>query len=114
MDENGKLQYHQVTLEEDLGYLNEAFDRIADEFGFSATSKEIKWKIDENFGGNSALPVSLPKGYDKQLSGILKGAAAEYEQKREQGISVSAVGLAIKRFNADSQFAYAMRTLFSK
>jgi hypothetical protein len=114
MDENGKLQYHQVTLEEELGYLNEAFDRIADDLEFSATSKEIKWKIDESFGGKSALPVSLPNGYAKKLSGMLKDAAAEYEQKREQGTSVSAVGLAIKRLNEDSTFAYAMRTLFSK
>jgi hypothetical protein len=114
MDENGKLQYHQVTLEEDLGYLNEAFDRIADDLEFSATSQEIQWKIDESFGGKSALPVSLPKGYAPKLSGMLKDAAAEYGQKREQGTSVSAVGLAIKRLNADSTFAYAMRTLFSK
>jgi hypothetical protein len=45
---------------------------------------------------------------------MLKDAAAEYGQKREQGTSVSAVGLAIKRLNADSTFAYAVRTLFSK
>jgi hypothetical protein len=71
-------------------------------------------RIDESFGGKSALPVSLPNGYAKKLSGMLKDTAAEYEQKREQGTSVSAVGLAIKRLNEDSTFAYAMRTLFSK
>ena len=59
IDENGKLQYHKVSQEEDVAFLNDAFDRIADSLGFTAKSKEIKWKINEQFGGQKAPDLSL-------------------------------------------------------
>lgn len=113
IDENGKIQYHKVTQEEDIAYLNEAFDRIADSLALSAKSQEIQWKIDERFGGKNKLPVDLPEGYDQRLSDILKKAARAYADKREENQAVNAAGLAIKALNKNAEFADAMRTLFA-
>ncbi len=113
IDENGKLQYHRVTQEEDAAYLNEAFEHIADGLAFSAASREVQWKIDAAFGNKAALPVTLPEKYGERLSGILKQAAAEYAGQRESGGHADAVGLALQYLNEDAAFADAMRTLFS-
>ena len=51
IDENGKLQYHKVSQEEDVAFLNDAFGRIADSLGFTAKSREIQRKNNEQFGG---------------------------------------------------------------
>lgn len=113
IDEDGKLQYHKVTQEEDMAYLNEAFDSIADSLKFSAKSQEIKWQIDEMFGGMGGLPISLPEGYGERLTDILKQASLEYANQKEQGQYADAAGLALKYLNEDAEFAGAMRMLFS-
>ncbi|MBP3489748.1 MAG: hypothetical protein J6K53_15345 [Roseburia sp.] len=113
IDENGKLQYHKVTQEEDTAYLNQAFDSIADSLKFSAESQEIKRQIDEAFGGKGGLPVALPEGYGERLADILKKASLEYADRKEQGQYADASGLALKYLNEDAEFADAMRMLFS-
>lgn len=113
MDENGRMQYHQVTKEEDEAYLKEAFGRAADSLMFAAKSQEIQWQINEKFGKQSALPVSLPEGYGEKLSGILKRAADSYIQQKETGTHVTAAGLALQFLNADKKFSDAMHVLFS-
>lgn len=112
-DENGNLNYRQVTREEDEAYLKKAFDRIAESLEFSAGAQELQWKINQQFGGQKALPVSLPKGYGEKLSGILQRAASDYAKQEKNEDSVSASGLALKYLNEDRGFANAMRTLFS-
>lgn len=114
IDEDGKLQYHKVTQEEDVAYLKEAFDRIADSLSFTAKSQEIQWQINEKFGGKNPLPVSLPEGYEERLADTLKRAAGEYAEQREKGQYVNASVLALKYLNGDTEFANAMRTLFSR
>lgn len=113
VDENGKLLYHKVTREEDMEYLNQAFDNIADSLKFSARAQEGKWKIDEVFGGRAGLPVTLPEGYGERLEDILKRASAEYADKREQGQHADAAALGLKYLNEDTEFANAMRVLYS-
>lgn len=112
IDEDGKLQYHKVTQEEDRKYLNEAFDNIADSLGFSAKSQEIRWKIEAEFGGKAAPSFDLPEGYEDRLADTLKRAAAEYADKRDAGQSVSASGLALNYLNENAAFASAVRGLF--
>lgn len=113
MDENGKLQYHKVTEEEDFAYLNEAFERIADSLMFSAKSREIQWQINGKFGGQKMHSVPLPAEYGEKLSGVLKRAASVYAEQTEKGNKVNAANLALKYLNEDAGFADAMHTLFS-
>lgn len=113
IDENGKWQYHKVTQEEDLTYLNKAFQRIADGMAFSAESQELSWQIKEKFGGEKALSVSLPEGYGERLSGILQRAAATYAEEKSKRNDVDATDLALKYLNEDKKFVDAMRKLFS-
>lgn len=113
IDENGNLKYHQVTREEDMEYLNKAFDRIADSLMFSAKSQEIQWQINEKFGKQKAPLESLPQGYGEKLSGILKHAADVYAEQKDQGIRVNAASAALKYLNEDAEFSKAMHVLFS-
>ena len=113
IDENGKLQYHKVSQEEDVAFLNDAFDRIADSLGFTAKSKEIQWKINEQFGGQKAPDLSLPEGYEAKLTGTLKKAAATYAEQRKNGNYVNATKQALKYLNEDAAFSSAMHQLFS-
>lgn len=113
VDENGKLQFHNVSKEEDFEYLNNAFNRIADSLTFSARSQEIQWQINEKFGKQEPLPVSLPDGYEEKLSGILKRAANTYAEEKEKGNSVNAAALALKYLHADAAFSNSMHMLFS-
>lgn len=113
IDENGKLQYHKVTEEEDFAYLNEAFDRVADSLMFSAKSQEIQWQINENFGGQKMNSIPLPAEYGEKLSGILKRAASAYAEQTGNGKEGNAANLALKYLNEDTGFADAMRVLFS-
>lgn len=110
-DENGRLQYHKATKEEDLAYLNEAFKRVADDMIFSVKSREIQWRINETFNGKEAFPFSLPDGYEEKLSGILKRAAAAYGEQKDR--ATDAVSLAWQYLNEDAEFVDAMRRLFS-
>lgn len=114
IDENGKLQYHKVTQEEDFTYLKEAFDRIADSLTFSVKSQEIQWQINAKSGGKNQLPVSLPDKYGERSACILKRAAADYADQRGKGQYVDAAGLALKYLNEDAEFADAMRALFQR
>ncbi len=113
MDKNGKLQFHQVSEEEDRAYLKKAFDRIADSLMFAAKSQEIQGQINEKFGKKKTLSVSLPDGYGEKLSGILKHAASAYAEEKEKGNPVNAVNLAFKNLNADAEFSNVMHVLFS-
>lgn len=112
-DADGKLQYHQVSKEEDIAFLNQAFERISDSLGFTAKGCENKWKINELFGGQKAPELSLPKNYKEKLSGILKKAAATYAEEKKNGNYVNATNLALKYLNEDAGFSNAMHHLFS-
>lgn len=111
-DADGKLQYHKVSKEEDVAFLNQAFDRIADSLGFTAKGCENKLKIHELFGGQKAPDLSLPDNYEKKLSDILKKAAAVYTEQ-ENGKHVNAANLALKYLNENAGFSNAMHQLFS-
>lgn len=113
IDENGKLQYHKVSQEEDVEFLNDAFGRIADSLGFTAKSREIQWKINEKFGGQKAPELSLPEGYEAKLTGTLKKAAATYAEQRKNGNYVNATKQALKYLDEDAAFSNAMHQLFS-
>ncbi|MDE6619200.1 MAG: hypothetical protein K2K74_01670 [Lachnospiraceae bacterium] len=113
MDENGRLQYHKVTLEEDLQYLNEAFGRIADEMEFAAKSKEILQRNREMFGGQKALAAPLPNRYGQRLADTLKRAASAYAAERENGNPANAAKLAFDYLNEDQSFSNTMHLLFS-
>lgn len=109
----GKLQYHKVSKGEDVTFLNHAFDRIADSLGFTANGCESQLKINELFGGQKAPELSLPDNYEEKLSGIMKKAAADYAEQRENGKNLNATQQALKYLNQDAGFANSMRRLFS-
>ena len=113
IDENGKLQYYKVSQEEDVAFLNDAFGRIADSLGFTAKSREIRWKINEQFDGQKAPEFSLPENYEDKLTGTLKKAAATYAEQRKNGNYVNATRQALKYLNEDVAFSSAMHQLFS-
>ena len=106
-------QNHKVSQEEDVAFLNDAFDRIADSLGFTAKSREVQWKINEKFGGQKAPEFSLPEGYEEKLTGTLKKAAATYAEQRKNGSYVNATKQALKYLNEDAVFSSAMYQLFS-
>lgn len=112
LDENGKLQYHKVTQEEDFAYLDEAFERITGTMVFSAKSQEIMLEIKEKFGGEQ-IEIDLPKDYDKKLVDILEKAASSYKELKSQGKEVNASQLVLKFFNEDKDYANVMRKLYS-
>ena len=93
--------------------MNDAFDRIADSLGFTAKSREVQWKINEQFGGQKAPELSLPEGYEAKLTGALKRAAATYAEQRKNGNYVNATKQALKYLNEDAAFSSAMHQLFS-
>lgn len=113
IDENGKWQCHKVTWEEDVEYLNQAFSKIANGLGGSAVAWETQWKINEQFGGEEPLPVTLTENYDKKLTDILKRAATDYVEKKNAGQDENASALAIKYLNEDAEYANSMYVLFS-
>ena len=109
----GKLQYHKVSKEEDVTFLNQAFDRIADSLGFTVNGCESQLKINELFGGQKAPELSLPDNYEEKLSGIMKKAAATYAEQKKNGNNVNATNLALKYLNEDADFSNVMHQLFS-
>lgn len=109
----GKLQYHKVSKGEDVTFLNQAFDRIADSLGFTANGCESQLKINELFGGQKAPELSLPDNYEEKLSGIMKKAAATYAEQKKNGNNVNATNLALKYLNEDADFSNVMHQLFS-
>ena len=113
IDENGRWQYHKVTLEEDLEILNKAFGEIADEMVFAAKSHEVLQRIKETFNGQKPLAVPLPNGYEIRLADTLKRAVSTYAEQREKGNSANAAKLARNYLNEDKSFANVMRMLFS-
>ena len=106
-------QNHKVSQEEDVAFLNDAFDRIADSLGFTAKSREIQRKINDQFGGQKAPELSLPEGYEEKLTGTLKKAAATYAEQRKNGNNVNATKQALKYLNEDAAFSSAMHQLSS-
>lgn len=113
MDENGKMQYHKVTLEEDLEYLNEAFGQIADGMVLAANSKAILQRNKEVFGGQKAMTVPLANRYGERLADTLKRAASTYAEQREKGNPANAAKLAFDYLNQDKSFSNTMHMLFS-
>lgn len=112
-DENDKMQYHKVTLEEDLEYLNEAFGQIADGMVLAANSKAILQRNREIFGGRKALAAPLPDRYGERLADILKRAASTYAEQRQKGNPANAAKLAFDYLNEDKSFSNTMHMLFS-
>ncbi|MDE7414958.1 MAG: hypothetical protein K2N44_01345 [Lachnospiraceae bacterium] len=113
VDENGKMQYHKVTLEEDLEYLNEAFGQIADGMVLAANSKAILQQNKEVFGGQKAMTVPLANRYGERLADTLKRAASTYAEQREKGNPANAAKLAFDYLNQDKSFSNTMHMLFS-
>ena len=113
MDENGKMQYHKVTLEEDLEYLNEAFGQIADGMVLAANSKAILQRNKEVFGGQKVLTVPLANRYGERLADTLKRAASTYAEQREKRNPANAAKLAFDYLNQDKSFSNTMHMLFS-
>lgn len=112
LDENGKMQYHKVTLDEDMKYLDEAFGRIADGMVLATSSQEGARQTKEYFSGQK-LTAPLPDGYGQRLADTLKRAASTYAQQRKKGNPANAAGLALNALDEDRGFSNAMRKLFS-
>lgn len=111
IDGNGKMQYHKVTLEEDLEYLNEAFGQIADEMVLATNSTGTLRQNREAFGVQLAVP--LLNRYGHRMADTLKRAAATYASQREKGNPANAAGLAFGYLNEDRSFSNVMHQLFS-
>ncbi len=111
-DENGKEQYHKVTLEEDLKYLDEAFGRIADDMVLATSSQENLRQSKEYFSGQK-LTAPLPGGSGQRLADTLKRAASAYAQQRQKGNPANAARMALNALDEDRSFSNTMRKLFS-
>lgn len=120
MDENNKLQFHQVSKEEDLEYLDEAFNQKGRSLGTLAGIQEQKWQIDHIFGGKPALSVKLSSDYQTRLDDIMTKARDEVKDKYNKGeyenesvMADDAKKIGIKYLRQDTEFYKQMQELFS-
>lgn len=117
--ENGKIKYHQVTMEEDLGFVDKAFERTSNGLAILAGIQEQRWQIDHQFAGKPKLSVALPKNYEEKITDILSNAGKEFKDNYLSGkysdteaAVQDAISIGNKYLNEDSDFVYKMRELF--
>ena len=110
-DENGKLQFHKLSIEEDIACLDAAFSRIAESLVYSARAQEATLEINERFGGKQN-DIELPENYEGKLKDIFESAMQKYKDSKSEGEYINASALVLQFFNQDTEFAGVMRQLY--
>ena len=78
-------EYHKVGLEEDLGYLDQAYERAVSGTAMYAGMQEQRWIFRHFFYGEPSLDVDLPKDYRERIKGLMEKAQEEFVQQYESG-----------------------------
>ncbi len=112
-------EYHKVELEEDLAYLDKAFERATSGTVMYAGMQEQKWAFRHFFYGEPALDVELPKDYRDRIKEVMKKAQEEFHQQYENGAFTSveemvakAGSIGSKMLQEDTVFYNKMEHLF--
>lgn len=118
---NGEVEYHKVTLEEDLTYLNQAFERSAEGAAMYAGMQEQKWNFRHIFYGEPKLDIELPEDYQDRIIGLMNQTQDELVQKYESGAYASseemiadAKRIGSRVLKEDKEFWNDMKVLFKK
>jgi len=78
-------EYHKVGLEEDLGYLDQAYERAVSGTAMYAGTQEQKWIFRHFFYGEPALDVDLPTDYRERIKNLMEKAQDEFVKQYENG-----------------------------
>ncbi len=112
-------EYHKVGLEEDLGYLDKAFDRAARGTATYAGIQEQKWVVRHLFYGEPVLPIELPKDYQERIQKVMKKAQEEFHKQYADDVFSSkeemmarAGSIGIQMLKEDEEFFKKMEILF--
>jgi len=117
--QDGKLQFHHVSKEEDVEFLDQAFDRTARGLSMFAEIQEQRWKVNHIFAGEPALAVELPVDYTDRILDSMSKAQEEFKRNYDAGMykdisnAISAAKeLGIKYMTEDKDFTAKMKELF--
>lgn len=112
-------EFRKVELEEDLGYLRQAFERSARSVSMFASVQEQRWQIRHLFHGEQKLPVELPDDYQDKIVQMLTKAGEEIANKyrdisnvSESQMIVDAKTIAKRILREDKEFYESMQVLF--
>ena len=112
-------EFRKVELEEDLGYLSQAFERSARSVSMFASVQEQRWQIRHLFHGEQKLPVELPDDYQDKIVQMLTKAGGEITNKyrdisnvSESQMIVDAKMIAKRILREDKEFYESMNILF--
>ena len=119
VDEDNKFIFHQVTEQEDVDYLNQAFARAAGAPGTLAEIQEQRWRIRHLFHGEEELGITLPENYGEKIAEMMEKARAEFVENYEAGaykdsgsMVAGAISLGNKYLTEDEDFFKTMKRLF--
>lgn len=107
-------EYHKVGLQEDLGYLDKAFERSASSVVTYAGMQEQKWIFRHLFYGEPALDVELPKDYRDKIKEVMNKAQEEVHKLYEAGEFSSEKDLIAKAGSIASQLLRGDKEFFDK
>ena len=112
-------EFCKVELEEDLGYLSQAFERSARSVSMFASVQEQRWQIRHLFHGEQKLPVELPDDYQDKIVQMLTKAGGEIPNKyrdisnvSESQMIVDAKSIASRILREDKEIYKSMQILF--
>ena len=112
-------EYHKVGLEEDLGYLNKAFERAAGGTVAYVGMQEQKWAFRHTFYGEPALDIELPEDYGDTIKEVMNKAQEEFHKLYEAGAFSSesdmvakAGSIGSRMLREDTVFYNKMKQLF--
>ena len=112
-------EFRKVELEEDLGYLSQAFERSARSVSMFASVQEQRWQIRHLFHGEQKLPVELPDDYQDKIVQMLTKAGGEIPNKyrdisnvSESQMIVDAKSIASRILREDKEIYKSMQILF--
>lgn len=112
-------EYHKVEAEEDLQYLQQAFERSARNVSMIASIREQNWQIRHIFHGEEKLPVELPQDYQDRIVQMLTRAGEEFREKyadisdvSESQMMADAKAIASRILKEDKEFYESMKVLF--
>ena len=112
-------EYHKVGVEEDLGYLQQAFERSARNVSMIAGIREQNRQIGHIFHGEEAVPIDLPQDYQDKIVQMLTKAGEEFANKYTDISDVSeaqmisdAKAIASRILREDKEFYKSMEILF--
>lgn len=107
-------EYHKVELEEDLGYLDKAFERATSGTVMYAGMQEQKWAFRHFFYGEPALDVELPQDYRDRIKEVMQKAQEEFHQQYKNGTFASEEEMIAKAGSIGSQMLREDEVFYNK